>query len=142
MSNHLEQVHHVVWGTVTILQRYESFWMVMTAQGKRSVYEADCKPLAEVVPLERKNEGQVQEEESTDLPATPSTINLNDATITAIAKALPMIGRLSARRIVERRGNQPDSRYTDFAHFQKVNEDLLDDADNWAALEPLIKFED
>lgn len=135
-----DSYNHVVYGRVEVIQKYDSFWMARTVNGLKTVYEPDLTAIVvgEVIPLEPPSEVAL----SIDDPVQDTRINLNDSTYSAIAKGLPMVGRLAAKRIVERRDKQTDGRYFSFNQFKEVNSDLLDDADHWAILEPLVKFEE
>jgi DNA uptake protein ComE-like DNA-binding protein len=139
-----EQYTHVVYGLVTVIQKFDTFWMALTPAGKKTVYEADMRPVAEVIPITPSQPPPSIEQEVLAPEPEPKDerININDASHSAIARALPMIGRLLAKRIVSNRDSQPDGRYTDFAHFQQVNAELFENADNWDVIEPLVKFEE
>lgn len=76
-------------------------------------------------------------EELLAIPALmPERLNLNLASSTDIA-SLPGIGRVSAKKIVERRANGP---YVEFADFRERNKDLPLEENAWSEINSLVCF--
>lgn len=136
------EYRHKNWGEIQVLQRYDTFWQVQTANGIRSANPADCIEVKEnLVTFPTPPESPPPEPEPEPEPQTPEKkLRINLASAIQTARHLPMIGKLAARRIKERQLEQTDQRYADFEQFKSVNSDLVEEEAGWEKLEPLIDF--
>lgn len=139
---------HSQYGDVTVHGWFDSFVMINTSQGVKSCFSNELTLIEEnVIPLGCPTGNCPMpslEEVPPDDTATEEVddrVNLNTSPFTAIARALPAIGRLKAKQIVDRRAKQTEGRYFNFHHFKEVNSDLFEGDDVWDKLEPLVTFE-
>ena len=64
-------------------------------------------------------------------------ININESNTTAIAAALPGIGKQTAKKICDRK---PDGGYKDFDHLKSICSDFHLDAEAWEKVRELVEF--
>jgi DNA uptake protein ComE-like DNA-binding protein len=138
----MAKYNHPTYGAVDVIRDFGHYVRIQTKDGAQSVRMEELTEVAAPIAfptIGRLDHGQ-SADDAADAPPIGITVAINRASANVIAKALPSVGKLKARQIVDAK---PDGGYANFDDLRSTVSDLFGDhgADDWARIEPLITYE-